>query len=193
MTDYIRNSLSEAQRVLDLFFSAPENILCIDRAVKLLVESFKHGGRSMSCGNGGSMCDAIHFAEELTGRFRKERPPLPAMPICDPGHITCTANDYGFDYIFSRYVEAWGQKGDCLLAISTSGNSPNIIKAVEAAKLKGVKVIGLLGKGGGKLKDMVDVVIVVPSDTSDRTQEVHIKTIHIMIEGVERSLFPQNY
>ncbi len=193
MTDYIRNSLSEAQRVLDLFFSAPENILCIDRAVKLLVESFKHGGRSMSCGNGGSMCDAIHFAEELTGRFRKERPPLPAMPICDPGHITCTANDYGFDYIFSRYVEAWGQKGDCLLAISTSGNSPNIIKAVEAAKLKGVKVIGLLGKGGGKLKDMVDVAIVVPSDTSDRTQEVHIKTIHIMIEGVERSLFPQNY
>lgn len=193
MTDYIRNSLSEAQRVLEIFFSTPENIQSIDRAVKLLVESFKQGGRAISCGNGGSMCDAIHFAEELTGRFRKERPPLPAMPICDPGHITCTANDYGFDYIFSRYVEAWGQNGDCLLAISTSGNSPNIIKAVEAAKIKGVKVIGLLGKGGGKLKDMVDVAIVVPSDTSDRTQEVHIKTIHIMIEGIERSLFPQNY
>lgn len=193
MTDYIRNSLGEAQRVLDLFFSAPENIQAIDRAVKLLIESFKQGGRAISCGNGGSMCDAIHFAEELTGRFRKERPPLPAMPICDPGHITCTANDYGFDYIFSRYVEAWGQKGDCLLAISTSGNSPNIIKAVEAAKVKGVKVIGLLGKGGGKLKDMVDVAVIVPSDTSDRTQEVHIKTIHIMIEGIERSLFPQNY
>lgn len=193
MTDYIQKSLSDAHQVLEAFLSTPKNIEAIKSAVALLVESFKNGGRALSCGNGGSMCDAIHFAEELTGRFRKERPPLPAMPICDPGHITCTANDYGFDYIFSRYVEAWGQSGDCLLAISTSGNSPNIIKAVEAARKKGVKVIGLLGKGGGKLKDMVDVPIVVPSDTSDRTQEVHIKTIHIMIEGIERALFPGNY
>lgn len=193
MTNYINQSLEEAHRVLQAFIGAPENIDAINRAVELLVNSYRNGGRALSCGNGGSMCDAIHFAEELTGRFRKERPPLPAMPICDPGHITCTANDYGFDYIFSRYVEAWGQPGDCLLAISTSGNSPNIIKAVEAAKTKGVKVIGLLGKGGGKLKSMVDVPIVVPSDTSDRTQEIHIKTIHIMIEGIERALFPQNY
>lgn len=193
MSSYIAASLDEAKRVLDQFIANSANLQAIEDAVNLLANSFAQGGHAISCGNGGSMCDAIHFAEELTGRFRKERAPLPAMPICDPGHITCTANDYGFDFIFSRYVESWGRHGDVLLAISTSGNSPNIIKAVQAAKSKGMKVIGLLGKGGGQLKSMVDVPIVVPSDTSDRTQEIHIKTIHIMIEGIERKLFPQNY
>ena len=139
------------------------------------------------------MCDAMHFAEELTGRFRKERAPLPAMAINDASHLTCVSNDYGYDFVFSRYVEAWGNKGDVLLAISTSGNSPNVLLAVEAAKKKGMKVVGLLGKGGGILKDMVDVSLVVDSKVSDRIQEVHIKCIHIFIEGIERTLFPENY
>lgn len=190
---YARTSLEEAQKVLNSFVSNPSNIENIDSAISLMVESYKADGRIFSCGNGGSMCDAMHFAEELTGRFRKERKPLAAMAINDPSHLTCVSNDYGYDYVFSRYVEAWGKKGDVLLAISTSGNSPNVLLAVEAAKKKGMKVIGLLGKGGGKMKDMVDVALVVDSPISDRIQEVHIKCIHIFIEGIERNLFPENY
>jgi D-sedoheptulose 7-phosphate isomerase len=190
---YALNSLQEAQKVLNSFVSDTNNVEKINSAISLMVESYKADGRMFSCGNGGSMCDAMHFAEELTGRFRKERKPLAAMAINDPSHLTCVSNDYGYDFVFSRYVEAWGNKGDVLLAISTSGNSPNVLLAVEAAKKKGMKVVGLLGKGGGKLKDMVDVAIVVDSSISDRIQEVHIKCIHIFIEGIERSLFPENY
>jgi D-sedoheptulose 7-phosphate isomerase len=190
---YALNSLQEAQKVLNSFVSDTNNVEKINSAISLMVESYKADGRMFSCGNGGSMCDAMHFAEELTGRFRKERKPLAAMAINDPSHLTCVSNDYGYDFVFSRYVEAWGNKGDVLLAISTSGNSPNVLLATEAAKKKGMKVVGLLGKGGGKLKDMVDVAIVVDSPISDRIQEVHIKCIHIFIEGIERSLFPENY
>jgi D-sedoheptulose 7-phosphate isomerase len=139
------------------------------------------------------MCDSLHFAEELTGRYRKDRAPLPATGISEAGHITCIANDFGFEHIFSRFVEAWGQKGDTLLAISTSGNSANVIKAVEVAKAKGMKIVGLLGKDGGKLKSMVDVPLIIPCSITDRIQEVHIKCIHIFIEGIERELFPENY
>lgn len=191
--DFIRSSLTEAQSTLTKFIEDESNQKKIAEAVALFVTSFKNGGRSFSCGNGGSMCDSLHFAEELTGRYRKDRAPLPATGISEAGHITCIANDFGFDYIFSRYIEAWGQKGDVLLAISTSGNSTNIIKAVEAAKSKGVKVVGLLGKDGGKLKSMVDVPIIVSNPITDRVQEVHIKCIHIFIEGIERALFPENY
>lgn len=190
---FIAESLADAQKVLNTFISQSSNIEKIDSAIKLMVESYRHNGRIFSCGNGGSMCDAMHFAEELTGRFRKERAPLPAMAINDASHITCVSNDYGYDFVFSRYLEAWGNKGDVLLAISTSGNSPNVLLAVEAARKKGMKVVGLLGKGGGKLKDMVDVSLVVDSNISDRIQEVHIKCIHIFIEGIERSLYPENY
>lgn len=190
---FIAESLADAQKVLNSFVNNQSNIDNINSAIKLMVESYKNNGRLFSCGNGGSMCDAMHFAEELTGRFRKERAPLPAMAINDASHLTCVSNDYGYDFVFSRYVEAWGNKGDVLLAISTSGNSPNVILAVEAAKKKGMKVVGLLGKGGGKLNDMVDVSLVVDSKISDRIQEVHIKCIHIFIEGIERSLFPENY
>lgn len=190
---FIAESLADAQKVLNSFISQSSNIEKIDSAIKLMVESYRHNGRIFSCGNGGSMCDAMHFAEELTGRFRKERAPLPAMAINDASHLTCVSNDYGYDFVFSRYVEAWGNKGDVLLAISTSGNSPNVLLAVEAARKKGMKVVGLLGKGGGKLKDMVDVSLVVDSNISDRIQEVHIKCIHIFIEGIERSLYPENY
>lgn len=193
MSNYISLSFSDAKNVLEKFISDSENITRVEKSIQIMVESYRQNGRVFSCGNGGSLCDAMHFAEELTGRFRKERKPLGAMAINDPSHITCTANDYGYDFIFSRYVEAWGNKGDVLLAISTSGNSTNVINAVESAKKKGMKVIGLLGKGGGKLKDMVDVALVVDSSVSDRIQEVHIKCIHIFIEGIERQLFPENY
>ena len=187
------SSLQEAQKVLNAFVENKDNVEKINSAISLMVESYKNNGRMFSCGNGGSMCDAMHFAEELTGRFRKERKPLAAMAINDPSHLTCVSNDYGYDVVFSRYVEAWGNKGDVLLAISTSGNSPNVLLAAEAARKKGMKVIGLLGKDGGKLKNMVDVALIVDSPVSDRIQEVHIKCIHIFIEGIERSLFPENY
>lgn len=191
--NYIQSSLLEAQNTLNTFVNDPENVAKIDQAVKVFVESFQNKGRVFSCGNGGSMCDSLHFAEELTGRYRKDRAPLPATGISEAGHITCIANDFGFEHIFSRFVEAWGQEGDTLLAISTSGNSANVIKAVEVAKSKGMKVVGLLGKDGGKLKSMVDVPLVINSPITDRIQEVHIKCIHIFIEGIERQLFPENY
>lgn len=190
---FIKNSLGEAHAVLTQFMSDEFNAQRINSAINVMVESYQQQGRIFSCGNGGSMCDAMHFAEELTGRFRKERSPLPAMAINDASHLTCVSNDYGYDFVFSRYIEAWGNKGDVLLAISTSGNSANVILAVEKAKKKGMKVVGLLGKGGGKLKDMCDVAIVVHSSVSDRIQEIHIKCIHIFIEGIERKLFPENY
>ena len=190
---FIRSSLLEAQSTLNKFIEDENNLMQIERAVALFVGSFRNKGRVFSCGNGGSMCDSLHFAEELTGRYRKDRAPLPATGISEAGHITCIANDFGFEYIFSRFVEAWGQEGDTLLAISTSGNSANVIKAVEVAKSKGMKVVALLGKDGGKLKSMADVSLVVPCPITDRIQEVHIKCIHIFIEGIERDLFPENY
>jgi D-sedoheptulose 7-phosphate isomerase len=139
------------------------------------------------------MCDAMHFAEELSGRYRKDRPALPAMAISDPSHLTCVANDFGFDQVFARGVEAWGRAGDILLAFSTSGNSPNVIVAAERARSQQMKVIGLVGRDGGKLLPLCDLSIVVPAQTSDRIQEMHIKIVHIVIELVERELFPQNY
>lgn len=190
---FIRSSLLEAQTTLNKFIDDEQNVKHIEQAIGLFVDAFKNKGRVFSCGNGGSMCDSLHFAEELTGRYRKDRAPLPATGISEAGHITCVANDFGFDHIFSRFVEAWGQSGDCLLAISTSGNSANVIKAVEVAKAKGMKVVGLLGKDGGKLKSMVDVPLIIPCPITDRIQEVHIKCIHIFIEGIERALFPENY
>lgn len=191
--NYIQNSLNLAQEVLNKFVADEKNIKLINEAIETFVTSFKNNGRVFSCGNGGSMCDSLHFAEELTGRYRKDRRPLPATGISEAGHITCIANDFGFDHIFSRYVDAWGQQGDVLLAISTSGNSANVIKAVEVAKERGIKVVGLLGKDGGKLKSMVDVPIIVDCPITDRIQEIHIKCIHIFIEGIERALFPENY
>lgn len=190
---YIRSSLTLAQDTLNKFVADEKNIKQIEDSVQIFVDSFKNGGRVFSCGNGGSMCDSLHFAEELTGRYRKDRRPLPATGISEAGHITCIANDFGFDHIFSRFVDAWGQKGDVLLAISTSGNSANVIKAVEVAKSRGMKVVGLLGKDGGKLKSMVDVPLIVDCPITDRIQEVHIKCIHIFIEGIERQIFPENY
>ena len=194
MTSYIHHGLQEAHDTLNAVISNKEFISQFEKATAYLVEAFKNNSRVYSCGNGGSMCDSMHFAEELTGRFRKDRSPLPATAISDPGYISCVSNDFGYDHIFSRYIEGWGNKGDILLAITSSGNSPNVIKAVEVAKSKGMKTIALLGKGGGKLKDLVDIPLVVPhTKNTDRVQEIHIKLIHLFIEGVERNLFPSNY
>ncbi|MFZ4713951.1 MAG: D-sedoheptulose 7-phosphate isomerase [Bacteriovoracaceae bacterium] len=190
---YIKNSLQESFQALQQFMNNESNLTQMGLAIEAMVTTLKGDGRILSCGNGGSMCDSMHFVEELTGRYRKDRAPLAAMSMGDASHITCVANDYGFEFIFSRHVEAWGRKGDVLMAISTSGNSKNVILAVEAAKKRGMTVVGLLGKTGGALKEMVDIPIIVDHKITDRIQEVHIKIIHIMIEGIERALFPEHY
>jgi D-sedoheptulose 7-phosphate isomerase len=190
---YITESLKQAHETTGLILSNQEFLDSIAQATNLFINSFKNDGRVFSCGNGGSLCDSMHFAEELSGRYRKDRSPLPATSIMDPSHISCVANDYGYEHIFSRYLEAWLTSKDVVLAISTSGNSANVVQACEAAHKKGAKVVGLLGKDGGQLKDIVDVALVVPSPITDRIQEVHIKCIHIFIEGIERELFPENY
>jgi len=190
MKKMILENLNEAREVLEDFMNQPENINAIEKAAKIMAEAVQDGGKIISCGNGGSMTDAMHFAEELSGVYREKRPALPAISISDPSHITCTANDYSFDEIFSRYVEGVGQQGDVLLAISTSGNSMNIIKATEAARGKGMKVVGLTGKTGGLLAGMADQEIRVKGRKhSDRIQEVHIKILHILVLLIEQEVF----
>lgn len=185
----IRDELNQAIDVLANFISNDENLKQIQQAAILIANSFKQGGKVLSCGNGGSHCDAMHFAEELTGRFRDNRPSYPAIAISDVSHISCVGNDYGFDSIFSRYVEGVGQKGDVLLGISTSGNSTNVIKAIDAAKQKGMKIITLTGKDGGKMNGLADVDIRVPHfGYADRVQEIHIKVIHILILLIEKEM-----
>jgi D-sedoheptulose 7-phosphate isomerase len=169
------------------------NIDRIHQFVDLLTETFNNDGRVYSAGNGGSHCDAMHFAEEWTGRYRKDREPVPALAFSDVSHLSCTSNDYGFEHVFERMVQAFGRKSDVFLAITTSGNSKNLVLAAEAAKAKGMKVVGLLGKNGGAIKDLCDIAIIAPGSTSDRIQELHIKIIHIAIECTERRLFPHLY
>lgn len=186
----IRNSFREIQEVQQRF-ATEENLKLIEAAILMMSQALKNGNTLISCGNGGSMSDAMHFAEELSGRFRNDRPPLAALSISDPTHITCTGNDYGFDFIFSRFVEGIGKSGDVLLAISTSGNSANVLNAARAAKAKGMTVVALTGKSGGQLAALADIEIRVPhTGYADRIQEVHIQVIHLLIEGVEKNLFP---
>lgn len=185
----IEYSLEEARRELESFLKDPRTVPAMEKIVKILSESLSGGGKIMSCGNGGSLCDAVHFAEELTGRFRKNRRPLPAMAINDPAYITCTGNDFSFDVIFERWVEAFGKPGDVLLAISTSGNSKNILLAAEAAKKLGMKVVALTSVKGKQLSSIADAALEAPeAPHSDRIQEIHIKVIHIVIESLEKEL-----
>ena len=182
----IKNNFIEAKQILDQFLDDGNNLNKIVEAGDLMVEAFSKSKKVISCGNGGSMCDAMHFAEELTGRFREDRSSLAAISISDPSHISCVGNDYGFDEIFSRYIAAVGNKGDVLLAISTSGNSKNVIKAAKVAREKGIKIVALTGKEGGDLANICDVEIRAPhSQYSDRVQEIHIKVIHSLIHYIE--------
>lgn len=184
----IADQFSQAAEILQIF-NTPENIQKIATAGQLMVDAIKKGGKIISCGNGGSMCDAMHFAEELTGRFRDDRPSIAAVSISDPSHITCVGNDYGFDHIFSRYVEGVGNEHDVLLGISTSGNSKNVLNAIATSKKKGMKVVGLTGKTGGEMASLCNVEIRAPkSEYADRAQEIHIKVIHSLIHYIENNI-----
>jgi D-sedoheptulose 7-phosphate isomerase len=194
MNQFVRQSLQEAQTALQNLIANEVTIAAIAKAGEALAATFKNGGQVFSCGNGGSMCDAMHFAEELSGRYRLNRPALAASSISDPSYISCVANDYGYDHVFSRYLEAHAKKGDCLVAISTSGKSKNVMAAVEVAKQRGVTVIGMMGLPETPLGQAADIRISAPAGAyADRIQEMHIKAIHIMIELVERQMFPENY
>ena len=185
----IEKELQEAHQVLSNFMADPKLIETVAEMAHLMSQVIENGGKIITCGNGGSHCDAMHFAEELTGRYRNDRKSLPAIAISDAAHLTCVGNDYGFDAIFSRFIEGMGNNGDVLLAISTSGNSMNIVNAVRAAKEKNIKTIVLAGKDGGKLTDMADIVLIVPHfGFADRIQEIHIKIIHILILLIEQKI-----
>jgi D-sedoheptulose 7-phosphate isomerase len=185
----IKAELLEAEKVLQAFLADEQNLINIEKAASLLADSFKNDGKVLSCGNGGSHCDAMHFAEELTGRYREHRPAYPAIAISDPSHMSCVGNDYGYDAIFARYLEGVGRKGDVLFCLSTSGNSKNILAAIAAAKSKGISIIALTGKDGGKIAGLADVEIRVPHfGFADRIQEIHIKIIHILIYLIEQKM-----
>lgn len=189
MNNLITSELEESKKVLSDFLENSDNIHQIEKAANLMIDSIQNGGKIISCGNGGSHCDAMHFAEELTGKYRNNRQALPAIAISDPSHISCVSNDFGYEYVFSRYLEALGQQNDTLLGISTSGNSENVVKAFEVAKQKGIKTIALTGKDGGKLAKLADVEVRVPHHGyADRIQEVHIKIIHIFILLIEKKI-----
>jgi D-sedoheptulose 7-phosphate isomerase len=194
MNPVVLDTLREARSALDALIANPATLSAIGEAGRLLSGVFTRGGRVFSCGNGGSMCDAMHLAEELSGRYRGDRKALPATAISDPGHLTCTANDYGYEQVFSRYVEAHARAGDCLVAISTSGTSRNVVMAAEKARGQGVKVIALTGHPEMPLGALADIEICTPAGRfADRVQELHIKVVHILIELIERELFPGNY
>jgi D-sedoheptulose 7-phosphate isomerase len=185
--------LKEAQNLLGEYMAQPETWKTLDKFSTELISAYKRDGKIFICGNGGSHCDAMHFAEELTGRYRKDRRPLGSLALGDAAHVTCVSNDYGFEHIFSRQLEGLGRKGDVLIGLSTSGNSKNVINAFEKAKEMGVTTIALLGKGGGPMKAIADLPIVVPGTTSDRIQELQMLILHTVIETIERELFPENY
>lgn len=191
---FVLAALKDARSALDALIANEETLTAVADAAHLMAQSIEKGGRILSCGNGGSLCDAMHFAEEMTGRYRQNRRAYAASAISDASHIACVGNDYGYDYVFSRYVEALGRPGDVLLAITTSGTSRNVVKAAEAAKARGVFVVALTGRDRTPITELADVAIVTPAGKwADRVQELHIKCIHILIELIERELDPQNY
>ncbi len=194
LIQHIQSSLHEAHTALTHLLSDQQALANIEHAASLLIKVFERRGHVYSCGNGGSMCDAMHFAEELTGRYRLDRAALAAAAINDPGHISCVANDMGYEQVFSRYIEAHGREGDCLLALSTSGTSKNILNVARTAKSLGIGVIVLSGKRSPELETLSDIYICTPAGAfADRVQELHIKVLHILIELIERHFFPENY
>ncbi len=193
MKNALKQSYLDAQNLLIQFCQDDTNFSKTVEIAEAVAASFRAGNQLLTCGNGGSLCDAMHLAEELTGRYRKNRPALPAIALSDPAYLTCVGNDFGFDEIFSRGVEAFGKSGDWLFCLSTSGNSKNIIRAVEVAHQKGLKTVALLGKDGGHLKGKCDFEFIIQEKTSDRIQEVHMLILHVVIEGIERCLFSELY
>ncbi len=194
MKTHIQASLTEAQSALENLLSNDAQLSNIEQAAQVLISALENGHTIFSCGNGGSMCDAMHFAEELTGRYRKNRKGHAAVSISDPSHISCVANDFGYEYIFSRYLESHADAGDVLLGISTSGTSKNVVEAAKAAKQIGVKTIILSGREAEELQSLADVYICTKGgDFADRVQELHIKILHIFIELIERHFHPENY
>ena len=192
--EVVRTTLAEARGALDALLANEAMLAEVARAGAMLARTFAAGGKVYSCGNGGSMCDAMHFAEELTGRYRDDRPGYAAVSISDPSHLSCVGNDYGYEQVFARFVQAHGRPGDVLLAITTSGTSRNVVAAAKKARELGVKVIALTGRPGTPITELADIAIVTPGGRyADRVQELHIKVIHILIELVERELAPQNY
>jgi D-sedoheptulose 7-phosphate isomerase len=183
----IQAHFQEAKSSLDHFLADSSKMRAVADAAQLMINSIQNGGKIMSCGNGGSLCDAMHFAEEMTGRYRENRQALPAIALSDASHLSCVSNDYGYSHVFERMVDALGNENDILLAISTSGNSENVLLAIEAAKRKGMKIVALTGKDGGKMAGLVDVEIRAPySSYADRAQEIHIKVIHALIDTIEQ-------
>jgi len=193
MRPIIDSALSDASQALDALRRNSQVLDRIEEVARALVQTFNAGGKVIAAGNGGSMCDAMHFAEELSGRYRHDRRAFAAQAMSDPAHLTCVANDFGFDRVFARGVEAWGRAGDALVVFTTSGNSANVIAAAEAARARQIEVLGLLGGDGGRVRDLCDLLVVVPARTSDRVQEIHIKIVHLVIEEIERRLVPENY
>jgi len=191
--DSIRQALDRAAQLTRQVVDSDETIRFIDELSRMIAKVFKEGGKVLVCGNGGSAADAMHFAEEFTGRYRKDRRALPVLALADPTHITCVGNDYGFSQIYVRGVEAWGRAGDILISLSTSGNSENVIQAVKKAEQMKLQTVTLLGKDGGALKGTANLQIIVPGVTTDRIQELHMLLLHITIEQVERQMFPENY
>ncbi|HOX89448.1 MAG TPA: D-sedoheptulose 7-phosphate isomerase [Burkholderiaceae bacterium] len=192
--EHVVAALAEARDALEHLRADATAHAAIAEAGALLAATFRAGGKVLSCGNGGSMCDAMHFAEELSGRFREDRPGYAAIAMSDPSHLSCVGNDYGYEQVFARYARAVGRAGDVLLAITTSGTSRNVVAAAQAARAAGMKVIALTGRAGTPIVDLADVAIVTPAGRyADRVQELHIKVIHILIELVERELAPGNY
>ena len=184
----IQQHFEEAAQLLERVRHDAALIQAIDQSGQTLIDTLANGGKIISCGNGGSMSDAMHFAEELSGRYREDRPGLAAIACSDPSHLTCVGNDYGFDHVFARYVQALGKKGDALVAISTSGNSANVLNAARVAREMGMSVVGLTGRGGGELTALCDVQVSIPWEGyADRVQELHIKVIHAWIDQIERA------
>lgn len=192
--EHIKSALSDAQSALNALIENEAMLETIAQAAHAIAQSQRAGGAVYSCGNGGSLCDAMHFAEEMTGRYRKDRKPYRAAAISDVSHMACVGNDYGYEHVFARWLEAMGTDKDVLIAITTSGTSKNILAAAKAAKAKGMTVVAMTGRAGSPITEWADIAVVTPAGRwADRVQELHIKVIHILIELVERELDAQNY